>query len=330
MGIFGLDVKQRRGYDTEFKGSIHEAYRESVQDWTPVWKSVNHETPRITVPGPPAFGAFRSVVSAPLGIDIYMCLASERPYMSDFSDRIALITGSSRGIGAATAERLAERGARVVVNYRSSEDEAESVAAGIRDAGGEALVQRADVTDPDAVESMVTAVEEEWGTIDVLVNNANMPFEYASFAEMDWADFESKLDAELKAAFTVSKAVLPGMAEQGYGRAVYVSSGLGRRPQGGFIAHGTAKGGLDSFVKYLAQEYGADGVAANVVAPGIVETPATEDRIDDVREHVIDSTPLDRVAQPEDVAGAITALASDDARFVTGTYTPVNGGSVME
>lgn len=250
--------------------------------------------------------------------------------MTDFTDRVALVTGSSRGIGAATAERLAADGAKVVINYRTSADEAEAVAERVRDDGGDALVQRADVTDPEAVAGMVAAVEDEWGGIDVLVNNANMPFEHASFAEMSWDDFEAKLDAELKAAFTVSKAVLPGMAERGYGRAVYVSSGLGERPRPGFVAHGTAKGGLDSFVKYLAQEYGEHGVTANVVAPGLVETDATEERVERVRGHVTEATPLDRVARPDDVAGAIAALASDDATFVTGTYTPVNGGNVME
>ncbi|MFB6125369.1 MAG: SDR family NAD(P)-dependent oxidoreductase [Halanaeroarchaeum sp.] len=250
--------------------------------------------------------------------------------MDSFSDRVALVTGSSRGIGAATADLLAARGAKVVVNYRSSEDAAEARAAAIREAGGEALVVQADVTDREAVDRMVETVDEEWGAIDVLVNNANMPFAHAPLAEMSWEEFSAKLDAELAAAFNVTKAVFPGMVEQGYGRAVYVSSGLGDHPAPGFIAHGTAKAGLDAFVKYVAQEYGEHGITANVVAPGLVETDATEDRVAAVREHVAESTPLDRVAQPADVARAIVALASDDARFVTGTYTPVNGGNAME
>ncbi|WP_251344409.1 SDR family NAD(P)-dependent oxidoreductase [Haloplanus halophilus] len=249
---------------------------------------------------------------------------------SEFADRVALVTGSSRGIGAETVKLLADRGAKVVINYRSSETEAHAVAEEIRDAGGEALVAQADVRDEDAVERMVEGVLDQWGRIDVLVNNANMPFAVEPFESMSWDEFSSKLDAELKAAFTVSKAVLPHMVEQEYGRLVYVSSGAGESPTPGFIAHGTAKGGLDTFAKYIAQEYGPHGITANVVAPGLVETDATADRIDEVREHVASQTPMDRVAQPEDVAHAIAALSGKDAQFVTGTYTPVNGGSEME
>lgn len=249
---------------------------------------------------------------------------------SEFADRVALVTGSSRGIGAETVKLLADRGAKVVINYRSSETEAYAVAEEIRDAGGEALVAQADVRDEAAVERMVEAVLDHWGRIDVLVNNANMPFEIKPFESMSWDEFSSKLDAELKAAFTVSKAVLPHMVEQEYGRVVYVSSGAGKSPTPGFIAHGTAKSGLDSFAKYIAQEYGSHGITANVVAPGLVETDATADRIDEVRDQVASQTPMDRVAQPEDVARAIASLAAEDARFVTGTYTPVNGGSEME
>lgn len=249
---------------------------------------------------------------------------------SEFTDRVALVTGSSRGIGAETVKLLADRGAKVVVNYHSSEAAAHAVADEIRDAGGEALVAQADVRDEGAVEGMVEGVLDHWGRIDVLVNNANMPFATKSFASMTWDEFSSKLDAELKAAFTVSKAVLPHMVDQEYGRAVYVSSGAGKSPAPGFIAHGTAKGGLDSFAKYIAQEYGPHGITANVVAPGLVETDATAGHIDEVREQVASQTPLDRVAQPEDVAHAIAALAGEDAQFVTGTYTPVNGGNEME
>ncbi|MFB6081134.1 MAG: SDR family NAD(P)-dependent oxidoreductase [Haloferacaceae archaeon] len=250
--------------------------------------------------------------------------------MAEFTDRVALVTGSSRGIGAATVKLLADRGARVAINYRTSEEEANGVADEVRSEGGEALVVQADVRDEAAVERMVETITDRWSAPDVLVNNANMPFAKKPFESMTWAEFSGKLDDELKAAFTVSKAVLPRMADREYGRAVYVSSGLGENPSPGFIAHGTAKAGLDAFVKYVAQEYGPHGITANVVAPGLVETDATADRIDDVREHVTAGTPLDRVAQPEDVARAIAALASDDAGFVTGTYTPVNGGNAME
>lgn len=250
--------------------------------------------------------------------------------MDAFTDRVALVTGSSRGIGAATARVLADRGAKVVVNYLSNEDAAASTANAIREDGGDALVVQADVTDETDVERMVETITEEWGPIDVLVNNANMPFATKPFAEMTWPEFEQKLTDELGAAFHVTKRVLPGMVDQEYGRIVYVSSGLGDHPAPGFIAHGSAKGALDTFVKYIAHEYGEAGITANVVAPGIVETEATGDRVDAMREQYAAQTPLGRVTQPDDVARVIANFVSDDARFVTGTYTPVNGGRDME
>lgn len=265
-----------------------------------------------------------------LPTDSFSSPEANPPDMSEFADRVAVITGSSRGIGAATARLLGERGARVVVNYYSNEEAATETAADVEANGGDAMVVQADVRDGDDVDRMVETVTDEWGAIDVLVNNANMPFVKEPFSDMSWEDFSQKLTDELEAAFRVSKAVLPTMVEQSFGRIVYVSSGLGDHPGPGFVAHGTAKAALDSFAKYIAYEYGESGITANVVAPGLVETDATEERVDQVREGVAANTPLGRVAQPEDVARTIAAFAGDAAAFATGTYTPVNGGSSME
>ena len=250
--------------------------------------------------------------------------------MDAFTDRVALVTGSSRGIGAATAKLLADRGARVVVNYHSDEAAAQETASEIRSNDGEALVVQADVREPKDVERMVDTATDEWGLIDILVTNANMPFAKKSIAEISWEEFAQKPTDELAAAFHPTKAVLPGMVEQNYGRLVYVSSGLGEHPAPGFVAHGTAKAALDSFTKYVAQEYGEAGITANVVAPGLVATDATAEKVDAVGEQVAAETPLGRVATPTDVAHAIVPFLSDDARFLTGTYTPVNGGKSME
>lgn len=249
----------------------------------------------------------------------------------DLTGKTAFVTGSSRGIGAATAAELAESDADVAVNYLSSPDAAEETASEVEAAGGKSLIVQADVTGHDDVESMVTVIEATLGTVDVLVNNANMPFVRKPIADLTYEEFVSKVDAELKAAFTVSKAVLPGMVEQEHGRLIYVSSGLSKSPQPGSAAHGTAKSGLNAFARYVAAEYGEYGITANTVSPGLVETGATADRIDDnVREYVSRATTLDPIAQLEDVATAITAFAGDAAQFVTGTYTPVNGGRTME
>ncbi|MFW5923998.1 MAG: SDR family NAD(P)-dependent oxidoreductase [archaeon] len=250
--------------------------------------------------------------------------------MDALTGRIALVTGSSRGIGAATAKLLAERGAKVVVNYHSNEAAAEDTATAVRSSGGDALVVQADVRDERAVTRMVDRAVDEWGSIDILVNNANMPFTNESVTEITWEEFSQKLNDELEAAFRVTNAVLPGMIDREYGRIVYVSSGLGDHPAPGFVAHGAAKAALDAFAKYVALEYGSAGITANVVAPGLVATDATEEKVAAVGDQVAADTPLGRVANPADVAHAIAPFTSDDARFLTGTYTPVNGGASME
>jgi len=138
------------------------------------------------------------------------------------------------------------------------------------------------------------------------------------------------VDDELKAAFLLAKAVLPIMSEQHFGRLIYVSAGVVKRPGEGMIAHGTAKGALNTFVNFLAQEYGPLGITANVVAPGLTATDATSSLPEQAKQAISDFTPLRRVGQPDDVASVIAFLASDDSRFVTGTYTPIDGGFTLE
>ena len=157
--------------------------------------------------------------------------------------RVAVITGASRGIGAATASVLAGQGFRVVVNYRSSAEEADEVVRAITAAGGEAMAIRADVTDADQVDAMVREIERRWGGVDVLVHNALIPFDVTSFADLTWEQLGGKLDRELRAAFLITKAVVPGMISRGYGRMVYLSTGLSRRPREGMITLGTSQGG---------------------------------------------------------------------------------------
>ncbi len=173
--------------------------------------------------------------------------------------RVAIITGASRGIGAATALVLAKHGCRVVVNYRASAPEAEEVVAAIAAAGGEAVAIKADVTVPSDVTAMVDEVERRWGGTDVLVHNALIPFAITSFAKLSWEQLGGKLDSELRAAFLVTKAVVPGMISRGYGRLVYLTTGLSRRPRDGMIALGTAKAALDQFVRYVALELARTG-----------------------------------------------------------------------
>jgi NAD(P)-dependent dehydrogenase (short-subunit alcohol dehydrogenase family) len=244
---------------------------------------------------------------------------------------VAVITGASRGIGAATALVLAQRGFRVAVNYRSSAEEAEEVVRAAVDAGGEAVAIRADVTDADQVAELIGDTERRWGRIDVVVHNALIPFDVTSFADLSWQQLGGKLDRELRAAFLITKAVVPGMISHGYGRLVFLSTGLSRRPREGMIALGTAKAAMDQFVRYIALELAPHGITANLVAPATVdETKVTDQLTTDQVRHLGASNPMGRLVSPDEVAKTIAFLASEDSGFTTGAYVPVNGGLAMD
>jgi NAD(P)-dependent dehydrogenase (short-subunit alcohol dehydrogenase family) len=246
-------------------------------------------------------------------------------------DRVAVITGASRGIGAATALVLAEKRFRVVVNYRSSTEEADEVVGAVKSAGGEAWAIRADVTDPDEVASMFSETGQRWGRVDVLVHNALIPYDVVSFADLTWEQLGDKLDRELHAAFLVTKAVVPGMISRNFGRLIYMTTILSRRPREGMINLGTAKAAMDQFVRYVALEVAPHGITANLVSPATV-AGATSDKLlasDDVR-RLSASNPMGRLVTPEEVAQTIAFVASEDSGFITGHCVEVNGGLAMD
>jgi NAD(P)-dependent dehydrogenase (short-subunit alcohol dehydrogenase family) len=245
--------------------------------------------------------------------------------------RVAVITGASRGVGAATALVLAEQGFRVVVNYRASADQADEVVQAVTAAGGEAVAIRADVTVPDDVAAMVNETERRWGRVDVLVHNALIPFDVTPFADLSWEQLGGKLDRELHAAFLITKAVVPGMTSRGYGRLVYLSTGLSRRPREGMINLGTAKAALDQFVRYIALELAPHGITANLVAPATVaETKVTGQLTAEETRALGATNPMGRLVRPNEVAKTIAFLASEDSGFTTGHYLEVNGGLAMD
>jgi NAD(P)-dependent dehydrogenase (short-subunit alcohol dehydrogenase family) len=246
-------------------------------------------------------------------------------------DRVAVITGASRGIGAATALVLAQQGFRVVVNYRSSAGEADEVVGAATAAGGEAVAIRADVTEPDDVSAMFEETERRWGRVDVLVHNALIPYDVTSFADLSWEQLGGKLDRELHAAFLVTKAVVPGMISRNFGRLVYMTTILSRRPRQGMINLGTAKAAMDQFVRYVALEVAPHGITANLVSPATVgDTTANKLLASDDLRHLGATNPMGRLVTPDEVAHTIAFVASEDSGFITGHCVEVNGGLAMD
>jgi 3-oxoacyl-[acyl-carrier protein] reductase len=243
--------------------------------------------------------------------------------------RTILVTGGGRGIGAATARRLASHGAAVAVNYAADGAAAQAVVDAITAAGGRAVALQADARDPEQVQAMVRAAEAALGPIDTLVLNANMSFPVAPFTAMPWDGFQQKLLGELASAFHACKAAVPGMIARGRGCIIAVSSGLSRQPGEGFCAHTTAKSGLDGFMKSLALELGPHGIRVNVVAPGLTATDATAHFPESAKAAAGSRLPLRRIAQPDDVAGIIALVASDEAGYLTGQYLSAGGGGMM-
>jgi 3-oxoacyl-[acyl-carrier protein] reductase len=244
-------------------------------------------------------------------------------------NRVVLVSGASRGIGAATAKLLATNGAAVAVNYHASEDAARAVVDDILRAGGRAIAVRADVRDAAEVRGLVDAVTRKLGPVDTLVVNASISFPVKPFADYRWEEFQAKVDGEMRAAFFPCQAVIPGMIERKAGCIIAISSTLSRRSGPGFSAHSAAKSALDGLMRSLALELGPHGVRVNVVAPGLTETDATAHQPEAMKQAVARVTPLGRIGQPGDVAGLVLFVASDHARFLTGAYLPACGGAVM-
>ena len=244
-------------------------------------------------------------------------------------NKIALVTGASRGIGAETAKLFALEGAKVVVNFNKNEIAAREVVAEIQSHGGEAFAVQADVTDVAQVERMMELVGSHFGAVDILVINAGLNFKVAPFMQLTWEDFSWKYYGEMKSFYNSAKAVIPGMLAKKSGVIVAVSSGLSRHPGFGFSSHSASKSAVDALVKSLALELGASGIRVNTVAPGLTITDATSWMPKEHQEQAANHTALKRNGTPEDIARAILFMASELSGHVTGTYLSVDGGSAM-
>lgn len=246
-------------------------------------------------------------------------------------NKIALVTGASRGIGRAIALDLAARGATVAVNYNASAAAAQEVVDAITAAGGRAMAIQADVSRFEAAQALVKAVTDAYGRLDILVNNAGTTRD-TLLMMMKEEQWDLVMDTNLKSVFNCCKAVARPMVKRKSGRIVNISSVSGLAGQGGQTNYAASKAGVIAFSKSLAKELGSRNITVNVVAPGFVPTALTEGILaeGDNLQRAIEATPLGRLGTPEDVAGAVVFFASDDASFVTGQVLSVDGGLVMQ
>ena len=253
----------------------------------------------------------------------------------NFKGQVVLVTGASRGIGAAIAQAFAAEGATVVVNHLSNDAAAADVVANCKAAGGDAWAVKADVGALPAVHAMVEQTLAEAGRIDVVVNNAFRPYSFDPqrrqlFSELEWRDYQSQFDGAVGGAYNVCQAVVPHFRQRAQGSIVNIVSDLVERPVVPYHDYTTAKSALVGFSRNLAVELGPLGIRVNCVAPGLVyPTQASSATRQEFREAIIAATPLGRIARPDDVAGPVLFLASPWSGFMTGQVLFVDGGLVM-
>jgi 3-oxoacyl-[acyl-carrier protein] reductase len=246
--------------------------------------------------------------------------------MIDLSSRVAIVTGSSRGIGRAVAVRLAERGARVAVNYAANASAADAVAREI--GSGRCIVVQADVRKEPDVRRLVEETLEAFGRIDILVNNAGT-IKDELLLRMSEEDWDEVMDLDLRGAFLCTKACLRPMLRQRWGRIINISSIGGIVGNAGQANYSAAKAGLIGLTKAVAKEVASRNITANVVAPGFVKTDVTDALSEAQKKALLVQIPLGRVASPEEIAPAVAFLASEEAAYITGHVLNVDGGVVM-
>jgi len=245
-----------------------------------------------------------------------------------FADRVAVVTGASRGIGRAIAEELAAGGAAVVVNYAQDADGAAATVEAIRSAEGAAGVFQADVSDFSEAEALIKHAVTEHGRLDILVNNAGTTRDQVIML-MPEEDWDVVLRVNLKSAFNCSKAAVRAMMRKRYGRIVNISSVAGIAGNPGQTNYSASKAGLIGFSRALAREVAPRKITVNVVAPGFVPTALTNDLPDDIKDASLAGIPLGRWGEPTEVAGAVAFLAGEAAGYITGQVLNVDGGMVM-
>lgn len=246
--------------------------------------------------------------------------------MTQLNGKVALVTGGSRGIGAAIVRKLAERGASVALTFKSQQDKADALVDEIKGRGGKAAAFKADVSDQTAVKKAVDAAAKMFGRIDILVNNAGL-LGMRDFEEIDFAFYAEQFNTHVWGTIAASQAALKHFPE-GDGRIINLSSLRVYEPAPKSSLYSASKAAVTSLTQALAVELGPRGVTVNAVAPGITNTDMTAAMPDERRKLISGATPLRRLGEPNDIASAVAMLASDDARWITGRTIMVDGGLV--
>ena len=238
--------------------------------------------------------------------------------------KCALVTGASRGIGKAIALKLASLGANLVLNYRSSEQEALEV----KDMGVDAISVKGDISKLEDVETLVSTAKEKFGAIDIMVNNAGITKD-TLILRMKEEDFDTVIDVNLKGVFNCLKTITPVMVRQKYGKIINLSSVVGISGNAGQVNYSASKAGVIGMTKSLAKEVGSRGINVNAIAPGFIETDMTDVLGDKYKDEIKKNIPLKKLGKPEDVANVVAFLASENSDYITGQVIHVDGGMLM-
>lgn len=246
----------------------------------------------------------------------------------ELDGRVALVTGASRGIGRATALRLAELGAQVAVNYNASATPAEELVSQIAAGGGSAAAFAADVSDSNAASGLIKAVIDKFGKLDILVNNAGIVRDNIMM-RMSLDDWDAVFNTNLRSMFVLAQAALRGMMRNRWGRVINLTSVVALSGNSGQANYSAAKAGVIGLTKSLAREYASRSITVNAIAPGYIDTDIVAVIPENLKEEMLKQIPLGRIGKPEEIADAIAFLASDRAGYITGQVISVNGGMYM-